>query len=133
MKPSVLVSAVVLVNKDNKILMTIRPLGKKMAGYWEFPGGKVEKGENFCQTAVRELQEELLIKINANDLQLFDEVNHCYDDFKLVMQVFICKNWKGDIIPQENQLYQWFEQNQIDYNKIIPADIELVRKVYEYV
>ena len=50
---NILVSAVVLVNTEKNFLMTTRPLGKKMSGFWEFPGGKVEFGANFYQTAVR--------------------------------------------------------------------------------
>ncbi len=129
---NILVSAVVLVNTEKIFLMTTRPLGKKMSGFWEFPGGKVEFGENFYQTAVRELQEEILVQINETDLELFDVLKHNYDDFNFEIAVFICHNWKGNITPQENQLYKWFELSKIDYNKIIPANIKIIKNIYEF-
>ncbi|MDG1153549.1 MAG: (deoxy)nucleoside triphosphate pyrophosphohydrolase [Alphaproteobacteria bacterium] len=132
MLTNVLVSAVVLVDKNKKILMTTRPSGKKLSGFWEFPGGKVECGENSCQTAVRELKEEILVLVNETDLELFDTLKHNYDGLNFEIAVFICHNWKGDIKPQENQLYKWFELNEIDYNKILPANVKIIKKIYDF-
>ena len=131
MLTNVLVSAVVLVDKNKKILMTTNVSGKKLSGFWEFPGGKVDNSENSCQTAVRELKEEILVRVNETDLELFDTLKHNYDGLNFEITVFICHNWKGDIKPQENQLYKWFELNEIDYNKILPANVKII-KIYDF-
>ncbi|MGB1361561.1 MAG: NUDIX domain-containing protein, partial [Alphaproteobacteria bacterium] len=95
--------------------------------------GKLESGESFENCAIRELNEELNIEILAGDLELFEIVNHCYDEFNIEMNVYCCNNWNNEIKPQENQKYKWFSQNEIDYNEILPADIELVKKVWKKV
>ena len=129
---TVLVSAVVLI-QGNQILMQQRPFGKSMAGFWEFPGGKVEEGETFESCAIRELNEELAVQINPSDLNYFATVKHPYDDFKLEMQVYTCNNWMGYLNPQEEQICQWFNQDEIDYDQVVLADVELIKEIWKIV
>ena len=85
--PAVLVSAVVLVDADGRVLLARRPEGKSMAGLWEFPGGKVEAGETPEAALIRELGEELAIDTAKSCLAPLSFVSHAYDDFHLLMLV----------------------------------------------
>ena len=100
---TVLVSAVVLVDKDGRILIAKRPDGKSMAGLWEFPGGKVEPGETPEQALVRELSEELGIKTWNSCLAPLTFASHAYEQFHLLMPLFVCRKWEGVVLPKENQ------------------------------
>ena len=92
-----------LINEKNEVLLTSRPEGKEFAGFWEFPGGKIEDGE-IPETALkRELNEELGITLNESDLIEIGFVSHPYARFHLVMLFFACRKWQGTPIPLENQ------------------------------
>ena len=95
------VSAVVLVDSDGRILVTQRPQGKSMEGLWEFPGGKIEQGETPEYALCRELHEELGIMTCPACLQPVAFASHSYDDFHLLMPVFACRNWKGEVTSRE--------------------------------
>ena len=100
---TVLVSAVALVDKDSRILIAKRPSGKSMAGLWEFPGGKVEFGETPEQALVRELSEELDIKTWNSCLAPLTFASHSYEEFHLLMPLFICRKWEGIINQKRNR------------------------------
>ncbi len=93
-----LVSAVALVDADGRVLLAQRPEGKSLAGLWEFPGGKVEPGETPEACLVRELREELGIDTWKSCLAPLTFASHGYDDFHLLMPLFVCRRWDG--IPQ---------------------------------
>ena len=86
--PTVLVSAVVLVDADGRVLLAQRPEGKSMAGLWEFPGGKVQAGETPEAALIRELGEELAIDTAESCLAPLSFVSHAYDDFHLLMLAY---------------------------------------------
>ena len=88
---TVLVAAVAMVDVDGRILIAQRPEGKAMAGLWEFPGGKVEAGETPERALIRELKEELGIDIAEACLAPFTFASHTYEDFHLLMPVFLCR------------------------------------------
>ncbi|MFK7902114.1 MAG: (deoxy)nucleoside triphosphate pyrophosphohydrolase, partial [Nitratireductor sp.] len=85
----VLVSACALIDDDNRILLAQRPEGKSMAGLWEFPGGKIEKGETAQSALIRELYEELGITTWETCLAPLSFASHSYDDFDLLMPLFV--------------------------------------------
>lgn len=93
--PTVLVVAVALIDADGRVLIAQRPEGKKLAGLWEFPGGKVEPGERPEQALIRELQEELGIDVNEACLAPFVFASHAYDLFHLLMPLYLCRRWSG--------------------------------------
>ncbi|MEP0503632.1 MAG: (deoxy)nucleoside triphosphate pyrophosphohydrolase [Paracoccaceae bacterium] len=126
MKKVVLVSAVALIDVDGRVLLAQRPVGKSMAGLWEFPGGKVEKGETPEEALVRELNEELGIDTWESCLAPLTFASHSYEDFHLLMPLFACRKWKGTPIACERQTLKWvFPRDFRDY-PMPPADVPLI-------
>lgn len=125
-KPVVLVVAAALVDLDGRVLLTQRPPGKKLAGMWEFPGGKVEKNETPEAALVRELHEELHLDISAACLAPFAFASHAYDDFHLLMPLYICRRWAGQPDPREGQAMKWVRPIKMRELEMPPADIPLV-------
>ena len=99
-RPVVLVSAIALVDADGRVLLARRPEGKIMAGLWEFPGGKVADGETPEAALCRELKEELDLDIAESCLAPIAFASHAYDDFHLLMPLFVCRVWQGHARPE---------------------------------
>ncbi|OXE38668.1 (deoxy)nucleoside triphosphate pyrophosphohydrolase, partial [Methylobacterium radiotolerans] len=102
-----LVVAVALVDVDGRVLVSERPAGKQLAGLWEFPGGKVEPGERPEQTLIRELAEELGIRVEEPCLAPLTFASHAYPDFHLLMPLYVCRRWTGTPRPMEGQALRW--------------------------
>ena len=125
-KPMILVAACALIDSDTRILLARRPEGKKMAGLWEFPGGKLDPGETPEQALIRELKEELGIDVAANCLAPFTFASHEYETFHLLMPLFLCRKWKGTPHAREGQTLAWVRPDQLATYPMPPADIPLV-------
>jgi 8-oxo-dGTP diphosphatase len=152
---TVLVSAVALIDRDRRILLAQRPQGKAMAGLWEFPGGKVEAGESPEAALIRELHEELGIEVCHSCLSAGPFVSHTYsfdppkeeagcgcpvdtknfisardlgvkEEFHLLMNLFLCRNWKGTPHAKEGQILKWKTLAEMQDIKMPPADVPLV-------
>lgn len=124
-----LVSACALIDPDGRILMCQRPQGKAHAGLWEFPGGKIEVGETPEEAIVRELREELGVEPCERCVQPFSFVSHAYDDFHLLMPLYLCRQWDGFVRPQEGQAVKWvFSDKLLDLN-LVPADVALAQEL----
>jgi 8-oxo-dGTP diphosphatase len=121
-----LVVACALVDADNRILIAQRPPGKALAGLWEFPGGKLEPGERPEQTLIRELQEEIGITVKEACLAPLTFASHAYDDFHLLMPLYICRRWEGDVIACEGQTLAWVRANKLRDYPMPAADIPLI-------
>ena len=130
--PVVLVSAVALIDVDGRVLLASRPEGKAMAGLWEFPGGKVKDGETPEAALIRELKEELAIDITASCLAPLTFASHSYDDFHLIMPLFVCRIWKGLPTPQEGQSLKWVRPMNFRDYPMPPADEPLVALLQEF-
>ena len=122
----VLVAACALLDPDGRVLIAQRPLGKPMAGLWEFPGGKVEQGEAPEQTLIRELKEELGIVVNAACLAPLTFASHSYPDFHLLMPLYVCRRWEGTVRALEAQQLAWVRPNRLRDYPMPPADEPLV-------
>lgn len=125
-RPLLTVSAVILINDSGEILLAQRPEGKALAGLWEFPGGKIESDETPEDALVRELEEELNIQIALQDLHVFTFASHSYDDMHLLMPLFTCRNWQGEIQPQEGQTIAWVPLDELEQYDMPPADTPLI-------
>ena len=125
-KPVLLVVAVALVDNDGRVLLAQRPEGKKLAGMWEFPGGKVEPNETPEAALLRELREELGLDISAACLAPFTFASHSYDDFHLLMPLYVCRRWVGQPQGREGQALKWVRPLQMRDLPMPPADLPLV-------
>lgn len=126
MKPLLLVTAAALIDTDGRVLICQRPEGKQLAGLWEFPGGKVEAGETPEQCLIRELNEELGIEVNAACLAPFGFASHSYDDFHLLMPLYLCRRWDGMVERREHSALAWVEPMKLANYPMPPADGPLV-------
>ncbi len=124
--PIVLVVAVALVDLDGRVLLAQRPEGKPLAGLWEFPGGKVHPGETPEAALIRELQEELGIDVAESCLAPFTFASHRYETFHLLMPLYVCRVWKGQVRALEGQALAWVRPNRITDYPMPPADKPLV-------
>jgi len=125
-KPLLLVAACALVDVDGRVLLARRPEGKKMAGLWEFPGGKLNPGETPEAALIRELREELGIDVTAACLAPFAFASHDYEGFHLLMPLFVCRRWKGIPTARENQTLAWVRAARLTEYEMPPADKPLI-------
>ncbi len=125
-KPILLVVAAALVDRDNHVLIAQRPEGKSMAGLWEFPGGKINEGETPEQALRRELFEELSIDVCDSCLSPLTFTSHAYDDFHLMMPLYLCRTWDGEVAPREGQEIAWVRANRLQKYPMPPADLPLL-------
>ena len=122
----VLVAACAIIDTDGRVLITQRPVGRSMAGLWEFPGGKVEAGETPETTIIRELKEELGIIVKEACLAPLTFASHAYADFHLLMPLYVCRRWEGLPTPQEGQALTWVRPTRLKDYPMPPADIPLI-------
>ena len=122
----ILVSAVALIDRDGRVLITQRPKGKNMEGLGEFPGGKIELGETPEDALVRELYEELGIETWSSCLAPLTFASHGYSDFHLLMPLFACRKWDGTPTPKEGQNLKWVNVKSLKDFPMPPADIPLI-------
>lgn len=133
MKRVVHVVAAALIDAQNRVLVAQRPAGKSLAGLWEFPGGKLEAGEDPEAALVRELGEELAIDVAVPALQPLTFVSHDYDDFHLVMLLYTCRRWNGDPQGQQGQPLRWEHAAALDALAMPPADVPLIASLKAFV
>ncbi|MEE9330239.1 MAG: 8-oxo-dGTP diphosphatase MutT [Parvularculaceae bacterium] len=124
-----LVAACALIDRDGRILLAQRPKGKAMAGLWEFPGGKLEPGETPEAAIVRELKEELGIDTEKSCLAPLAFASHGYEDFHLLMPLYVCRKWAGVPTGLEKQKIAWVQKEKLGDYKMPPADIPLVAQL----
>lgn len=125
-KPVILVAAAALIDADGRVLLARRPPGKAMAGLWEFPGGKVQSGEVPEVALIRELREELGVDTRTSCLAPIGFASHGYDDFHLLMPLFVCRVWHGQAKPLEGQELAWVRPARLFDYAMPPADLPLV-------
>ncbi len=121
-----LVVACALVDADGRVLLAQRPEGKKLAGMWEFPGGKVEPGESPEAALIRELDEELGLTTWESCLAPLTFASHSYDEFHLLMPLFICRRYDGMPSGREGQALKWVRPRDMRDLPMPPADEPLV-------
>ena len=127
-----LVVAAALVDGDGRVLICQRPQGKQLAGLWEFPGGKVEPGETPEAALIRELDEELGIAVKRDCLAPFVFASHAYEDFHLLMPLFLCRRWEGFVARREHADLAWVKPQRLGDYPMPPADAPLCAHLRDF-
>ena len=126
-----LIPAVCLVDADGRVLLSQRPEDKSMAGKWEFPGGKIETGETPETALIRELGEELGIDTHSSCLAPLCFVSHAYDDWHMVLMLYVCRRWKGTPTPQEGNDVIWVRPQRLRDHDMPDANRELISAIQD--
>jgi 8-oxo-dGTP diphosphatase len=117
--------------KDNKILIALRPKSKILNGFWELPGGKCFVNESFENCIVRELNEEIGVKVDQKYLNNLELVTHRYKNKFIIMTVYMLTYWLGTINPKEKQQLIWINREDVKNFKFLPGSKILFDRIYE--
>jgi 8-oxo-dGTP diphosphatase len=125
------VAVAILQKQNGEYLLASRPHGKGWAGWWEFPGGKIEKDEHPEQALTRELQEELGVtptKIQAWIKRRYDyPASHDAEAKTVLLHFYFVQEWRGDPVPLEGQTLAWQHPQQLNVSPILPANAPIMR------
>jgi 8-oxo-dGTP diphosphatase len=121
--PPINVAVGILMQANGDVLLGQRPEGKPYAGYWEFPGGKVEEGEAILDALKREFVEELGIQIISAEAWCC--VEHVYPHAHVHLHFYIVKQWQGEPQSLEGQAFAW--QGKVQVEPLLPATIPLLQ------
>lgn len=118
-----------IIFNDDLVLICQRKPEKSLGGYWEFPGGKVENGESDEESLLRELNEELNLKVEIKQ-HFFDTVHH-YDNASIKLISFICKTENITTKCTDHDQFEWVKINDLLKWKLAPADIPIAKELIE--
>jgi len=121
-----LVVAAALVDADHRVLIAQRPKEKTLGGLWEFPGGKINPDERPEEALIRELHEELGLTVKEPCLAPLIFASHRYEEFHLLMPLYICRRWEGIATPREGQALKWVRPSKLRDYPMPPADAPLI-------
>ncbi|MCF4099495.1 8-oxo-dGTP diphosphatase MutT [Maritalea mediterranea] len=125
-KSMLFVVACALIDADRRVLIAQRPADKNMGGLWEFPGGKLEAGESPEQALIRELREELAIDTQEACLAPLTFASFSYENFHLLMPLYVCRKWQGTPQALEHQALKWVRPQKLRDYAMPPADEPLI-------
>jgi mutator protein MutT len=116
-----------LIFRDGQLLITQRHAKSHLGGLWEFPGGKLEAGETYEQSLVREIREELGVEIAVGEL--FEEVVHAYPEKSVRLKFFICRLVSGEPQPLDCAAVKWLKLTELAEFEFPAADLRLLEKL----
>jgi len=122
--PKLHVAVGVLTRRDGRVLLAERPAGKDMAGYWEFPGGKIEPGEAARDSLVRELHEELGIDVEHAEPWITRTFH--YPHATAYLHMFRVTGWNGDPHGREEQRLSWQDPDDVNITPLLPANHDIM-------
>jgi len=128
---TLLVVAAALLDAQGRILLARRPEGKRLAGLWEFPGGKVERDETPEQALIREMKEELDVDLTGACLAPFTFVSENAGPFHLLMPLYVVRRWRGVPAPREGQALAWVEAADLAKYPMPDPDLPLIPLLQE--
>ena len=129
--PSQHVACLVLIDAQNRVLLTQRPAGKPFANLWEFPGGKIEMGESAELALCREIREELGLTIWNSCLSPLTFASHTYAGFHLTLLAYVCYRFDGEPKGREGQGLKWWPYQALDPGLMPPANAPLVYAIQD--
>ena len=109
---------------NGRVLISKRPKGSHLEGFWEFPGGKQEQGESLRECLKREIEEELGMRVRVE--KRIGSVEHEYDDRIVSLHLFLCTHPEGDPKPREGQNLRWVQPEELDRYCFPPADLKFM-------
>jgi len=118
-----------IIFKEDKIFLCRRNPNKSLAGYWEFPGGKIESGEGEKDALSRELLEELGMKVKV--LEHYKTVVHPYEKFTIELIAYTCQFQEANYILTDHDQYEWVDKEDLTKWNLAPADIPLANALIE--
>lgn len=130
------VVAVALLRDDGHILMQRRPEGKQHGGLWEFPGGKVDPGEGAGEAALREMEEELGVGLEARALMPVSFVQsepHEGESRRILLLLYAARVWRGDPVAREGQQFAWVAPDALLDLDMPPLDVPLARDLLRWI
>ncbi len=116
--------ACALIKRGDEILITQRSEVMSHPLMWEFPGGKLFPGESPERGLIREIMEELNIKIKVE--QLLPSVKHDYGSLRIKLIPFICSIESGDILPTEHKDVKWLKKEDLNNYSLLEADLKII-------
>ncbi len=116
-----------IVNRENELLIALRPDNKMLGGLWEFPGGKQEAEESLVKTVERELNEELGVEVSVFDK--YKQLKHAYSHFKITLHAYWCRIDSGTPRPIEGKRLEWISLNEIDRFPFPKANKTLIQSL----
>jgi 8-oxo-dGTP diphosphatase len=128
-RPTWIPVATALIRREGKILLGRRPEGNSLAGYWEFPGGKIEMGESPEEALQRELQEELGIEAVVGPLRL--SATHSYNGTGIVLLFFEVQYWKGEVKAVHHGELQWVKPEELKNLSLPDANVKVLDKILQ--
>jgi len=126
-KENVVRAVVGIIKRDDQVLVGERPLGKPYSGYWEFPGGKIEPNEQGKAALIRELHEELGIKVTVTDLWFSH--THPYPDKTVFLEMWLVKAFIGEPQPKENQLLRWVTFEELVALRLLEGNLPIIHQL----
>ena len=109
-----------VLKKNDKILVASRPETKNFSGFFEFPGGKVEKDECLIEALDREIDEELGIRLDFNKIYYLNHYRIL--EHKISLHFFLCLKWFGKIKNKEKQTLKWMLPNELDNCNLLKSN-----------
>jgi len=121
--------AVGILRRDGNVLVAERPVGKPYAGYWEFPGGKIEPDESGLEALTRELHEELGIEVIS--AKPWFEYEHRYPDNTVILEMWLVDQFSGEPHSKENQTLRWVNYSEMKALRLLEGNWPIMTRLIE--